>query len=183
VKRTLTFALVAVAVFGLAACEKPNPGATVWSGTNSEHSQALCWSTDPAVAGTRDCAQDVIAKFVAGGKAPVITVTPGNTLGISVDPEVADNGWFPVIGQERLSQTPITSTYFRFTFPTLQQIPADGHTADCRSRQQTGYHPRALDLQAAARGQLNRAELSPGRLFRAGQVAGVEDPVGVPLLG
>ncbi len=133
-KRTLTFALVAVAGLGLAACEKPNPGATVWSGTNSEHSQALCWSTDPAVAGTRDCAQDVIAKFVAGGKAPVITVTPGNTLGISVDPEVADNGWFPVIGQERLSQTPITSTYFRFTFPTLQQIPADGFTLQIVAR-------------------------------------------------
>ena len=69
-----------------------------------------------------------------GGKAPVITVTPGNTLGISVDPEVADNGWFPVIGQERLSQTPITSTYFRFTFPTLQQIPADGFTLQIVAR-------------------------------------------------
>jgi hypothetical protein len=134
VKRTMTIALVPCAVLGLAACEKPNPGATVWSGTQSAHSQALCWSSDPAVASTKDCAQDVIAKFLAGGQAPVITVGPGNTLGISVDPVVADNGWFPVIGQERLSQTPITSTYFRFTFPTLQQIPAEGFTLQIVAR-------------------------------------------------
>ncbi len=133
-KRTLTFALVTVAVLGLSACEKPNPGATVWSGTNSQHSQALCWSTDPAVANTKGCAQDLIAKYISGGQAPVITVMPGNTLGISVDPAVADNGWFPVIGQSRLSQTPIMSTYFRFTFPEGQQIPADGFTLQIVAR-------------------------------------------------
>lgn len=38
-------------------------------------------------------------------------------MGISVDPVVAESGWNIVIGGEQLSQTPLTTTYFRFTLP------------------------------------------------------------------
>ena len=41
---------------------------------------------------------------------------------------MADAGWFPVIGDQRLTQSPITSTYYRFTFPDLQEVPAEGLT-------------------------------------------------------
>jgi hypothetical protein len=30
------------------------------------------------------------------------------------------------VGNQRLTSTPITSTYYRFTFPELQEIPAEG---------------------------------------------------------
>ncbi len=51
---------------------------------------------------------------------------PGDTVGISVDPKVADAGWTPVIGQQRLTSTPLDTTYYRFTYPDLQEVPADG---------------------------------------------------------
>ena len=50
----------------------------------------------------------------------------GSVIGISVDPVVADSGWSPVIGQQRLVSTPLETTYYRFTYPDLQEIPPDG---------------------------------------------------------
>lgn len=134
-KRILIVAVAATAAAaGLSACEKPNPGVTVWSGTNSQHAAALCWSSNPTVTvSARGCAADVVQKATAGGKVPTIKVIPGSTVGISVDPVVADNGWFPAIAGQRLSQTPIKSTYFRFTFPQAQ-IPAEGYTLEIIGR-------------------------------------------------
>jgi hypothetical protein len=31
-----------------------------------------------------------------------------------------------VIGQQRLVSTPLDTTYYRFTYPDLQEIPAEG---------------------------------------------------------
>ena len=133
-KRILTVAVAVAAAAGLPACEKPNPGVTVWSGTNSQHAAALCWSSNPTVTvSAQGCAADVVQKATAGGKVPTVKVIPGSTVGISVDPVVADNGWFPAIQGQRLSQTPIKSTYFRFTFPQAQ-IPADGYTLEIIGR-------------------------------------------------
>lgn len=124
------YAVIAVALgatAALAACEKPNPGVTVWSGTNSQHEQAVCWSADPTQSiQAQGCAASIVAEAQAGGNVPVIPVVPGDVVGISVDPVVTDGGWFPVIGGQRLSETPITSTYWRFTFPELQTFPAEG---------------------------------------------------------
>ena len=53
---------------------------------------------------------------------------PGQTIGISVDPVVADAGWFPVVGGNKLTSEPITSTYYRFTYPGFDAVPADGLT-------------------------------------------------------
>lgn len=133
-KRLVIIGIAVGSVAALAACEKPNPGASVWSGTNSEHSYALCWSADAAESvAARGCAQDVVTNALAGGSVPAVAVAPGDTLGISVDPIVADNGWYPVIGGQRLSQTPITDTYFRFTFPQAD-IPADGYPMEIVAR-------------------------------------------------
>jgi hypothetical protein len=126
--KRMAIAVVALgSMAALTACEKPAPLVTVFSGTNSEWSRALCWSEDPNESiQAQGCAASIVAAASEGGAAPTIHVIPGDVVGISVDPVVTDGGWYPVIGTERLSSTPITSTYFRFTFPEFQPIPEEG---------------------------------------------------------
>ena len=96
--RSLVLALaVPVAALALTACDKPAPSATIFSGSTSEHREALCWSFDADRAYTADdCAVDVaaaqspqsvfdaLAEYLA-----TLEVAPGDVVGISVDPEVA----------------------------------------------------------------------------------------------
>lgn len=116
---------LAVVALGLAACEKPNPGATAYSGTTSVFQQAPCWSGQDAYLDEKSCSQDLLQE-VAGESAKSLPLLAGQTVGISVDPVVADLGWFPVLGGQRLTQSPVTDTYFRFT-PTQEQV-AQGAT-------------------------------------------------------
>lgn len=122
----LAGSLAAVSVLALAACEKPAPGVSVVSGMSSAHRAALCWSFDGEPLSAETCAQDVVTEALDGADVAAIPVIPGQVIGISVDPAVADAGWFPVIGSQRLTQRPITSTYYRFTYPDLQEVPVDG---------------------------------------------------------
>ncbi len=121
-------ALGVVAMTALAACEKPSPGVTVWSGTTSRHAEATCWSFDgtATAGGVKTCTQQVVQTALGGTDAPTISVGEGNIVGISVDPTVADAGWYPNIGTSTLVQTPITNTYYRFAVPSGQTIPAAG---------------------------------------------------------
>ena len=124
------FALAAITLTAvslmLTGCTKPAPGASVFSGTVTKHRAATCWAFDAPALAAGECAQDLIAQAATGDAVSVIPVVPGDTVGISVEPIVADAGWFPVVGNQRLTSTPITSTYYRFTFPELQEIPAEG---------------------------------------------------------
>jgi len=113
-------------VFVLGACEKPSPGVSVFSGQTSANSQALCWSFSGQSLDSTACAQDVVEEALRGGGVQTIPVVPGETIGISVEPSVAAKGWTPVVGTQRLLQTPTTSTYYRFSFPDLQEVPATG---------------------------------------------------------
>ena len=122
----LLVASCAAAMLVLTACQKPAPGVSVFSGTTTENRQALCWSFDGSALSSEQCAQDVIQKALSGDTVASIPVTPGATIGISVDTAVAKAGWTPVIGTQRLLQTPTTSTYYRFSFPDLQEVPAEG---------------------------------------------------------
>jgi hypothetical protein len=119
-------ALFAAGALTLSACEKPAPGVSVFAGTATEHRAALCWSFDGTALSSEVCAQDVVQEALAGDGVASIPVIPGQTIGISVDPVVAAQGWTPVISTQRLVEQPITSTYFRFTFPDLQQVPEGG---------------------------------------------------------
>lgn len=110
----------------LTACEKPAPGASVFSGTSTEYRTAVCWAFGGESLEAGDCAQDVITEASTGEGVARIPVLPGETIGISVDPKVAESGWTPVIGQQRLTSTPLESTYFRFTYPDLQEVPPEG---------------------------------------------------------
>ena len=126
IRRALAVPLVVLGAWGLTACEKPAPGVSVVSGMTSAHRAALCWSFDGEPLSAETCAQDVVTQALEGADVARIPVIPGDVIGISVDPVVADAGWFPVIGSQRLTQQPITSTYYRFTYPDLQEVPANG---------------------------------------------------------
>ncbi|MEZ5115936.1 MAG: hypothetical protein R2737_06680 [Candidatus Nanopelagicales bacterium] len=122
---TLAATLV-VAGLGLAACEKPAPSVSVFSGTTTQHREALCWSFDSDSLAPGSCAQDLVTKALEGDGVATIPVVPGETIGISVDTVVAEAGWTPVIGGQKLVQTPLEGTYYRFVYPDLQEVPADG---------------------------------------------------------
>ncbi len=120
----LTLLAASAAVLSLAACEKPAPGISVFSGTSSAHREAICWSFEANQAVEKgDCTLDLEAQ-PAGDIADallkeiaIIPTKPGETVGISVDPEVADNGWLVSINGAPLTRTPVTEKYFRFTMP------------------------------------------------------------------
>jgi hypothetical protein len=124
--RSLVLALaVPVAALALTACDKPAPSATIFSGSTSEHREALCWSFDADRAYTADdCAVDVAAAqsqqsvFDALDEyLATLEVAPGDVVGISVDPEVAETGWSVTVNGRPLHRELLTETYFRFTMP------------------------------------------------------------------
>jgi hypothetical protein len=125
-RTALALTVGAALAFGLTACDKPNPNATVFSGTVSRSQQAACWGQNGESINLDACAKDVLDAATTGSKLPTIPVLPGQTIGVSVDPSVADAGWQLLINNQTLNATPVTSTYFRFTFPDFQQVPADG---------------------------------------------------------
>jgi hypothetical protein len=113
-------------LFLVTACTKPSPGISVVSGTTTEHRGAVCWTYDKPRLEPGMCTQDAVTAAVSGESAARIPISPGQTVGISVDPIVADAGWTPVIGNQPLSSTPLRSLYFRFALPELQPVPAEG---------------------------------------------------------
>ncbi len=123
-RRSLAIALVALSPLVLAGCEKPYPGVTVWSGTSSEHTQALCWQPEELGGLTaKECANDVLETAGSGQGITALEVAPGATVGVSVDPVVAEGGWSLQIAGQTLA-TGLTETYYRFTFP--EQVAAEG---------------------------------------------------------
>jgi hypothetical protein len=127
-RRSLAIALVALSPLVLAGCEKPNPGVTVWSGTSSEHVQALCWQPKELGGLTpKECAEDVLAAAGSGQGITALEVAPGETVGVSVDPVVAEVGWSLQIAGQTLA-TGLTDTYYRFTFPETVATEGAGYT-------------------------------------------------------
>ncbi len=108
----------------LTACEEPAPGATVFSGSTSAHREAICWSFDASQAADEgDCSLDLESQAASDtakallDEIAIIPTTPGETVGISVDPDVAANGWLVSINGRSLNREPVTEKYFRFTMP------------------------------------------------------------------
>lgn len=123
-RRVLLVGALVVAGAGLAGCEKPAPAVTVFSGTSSVRASALCWSHTGEALDNKQCSRDILTA-VEEGPAPRLKVRPGNVVGISVDPAIAERGWVPIVAGQRLVERPITETYYRFTFPSLQ-LPEKG---------------------------------------------------------
>jgi hypothetical protein len=129
-RTALIIAGTALLASGLSACEKPNPGASVFSGTTSQWQQAVCWAHEGASNDITDCAQNAIAVARQDGGIPSITAIPGDVVGISVDPVVADTGWqvnlVTETGNDQVPATPFTGTYLRYVVPQNTQIPESG---------------------------------------------------------
>jgi hypothetical protein len=143
-RRSVAIGLLALSPFVLAGCEKPNPGVTVWSGTTSEHVPAVCWQHEEGAAlGAQDCAQDVLERARQGQGVASIDVRPGATVGISVDPVVADSGWSVQIGGQPLA-TGLTETYFRFTFPQTIAAGGEGFTMEITAQAEGGGGNRGV---------------------------------------
>ena len=119
-----------VLALALAGCTKPGPGITVFSGTTSANREAACWSFDGTGIDASTCAQDVLDSATAGDAIASIPVIPGTVVGISVDPKVADVGWTPRVAGQPLVAEPLTTTYWRFTFPEFQEVGDDGLTME-----------------------------------------------------
>jgi len=115
---------VALAGGILAGCDQPPPSITAFSGSDSVRSPALCWAFDTGALTSGQCAREIISGEQIGD-APQLPVGAGNVVGISVDTAIAEAGWIPAIAGQRLVETPITDTYFRFTFPSAQ-LPEQG---------------------------------------------------------
>lgn len=127
-------AVAAIVLSTVTACEKPLPAVTVFSAGNSVHAEAICWSEDATpVIGSAGCTQDDLVAAVSGDALTTIAITPGKTLGFSVDGELAEAGWYPSIivdGQaQQLASGPIFKRYWSMTFPesTRGQFPAGGY--------------------------------------------------------
>lgn len=142
-RKIAAIAVLALAASTLSACSQHNPGATVWSGTSSAHREALCWSADAAVTAD-NCAQDIVSGALSGPEVAEIPVQKEQTIGVSVDPVVAEKGWYIAIGGTRINENPITSTYYRFSFP-VESVPAEGYALQVVA-QGTGSATRGLWL-------------------------------------
>jgi hypothetical protein len=82
------------------------PLVTVFSpGSGSVTVSPQCWSPDEVVS-ERDCAST--------SNLGRIEVQPGATIGVNVDPEIAELGWVPTVGGERLVAQDLDTTYYRF---------------------------------------------------------------------
>ena len=128
--------LVAVSALSLTGCEKPSPTVTVTSATSSSHSQAICWSEAASIDAT-GCSEAQVAGALNNPDTPVVKILADQTVSISVDPMVAEYGWYPAIGGQRLSSKSITSTYYRFTFPQTD-IPSTGYSMQVIAQSQSG---------------------------------------------
>lgn len=143
--------LAMLALLVLTGCEKPNPGITIFSGSSSARANAICWTEDgsPAV-GSAGCSQDELVAAVQNGDLTTLPVTPGTTFGISVDPEVAEAGWYASIivdGEaQQLMNNVITDLYWRFTFPDSARgsFPAGGYVLQVTAAGATSGSERGL---------------------------------------
>ena len=127
----------------LTACEKPKPVVTVTSGTSSASGQALCWASSNTIS-AQTCAESLVAGALNNPDTPTVKIVSDQTLGISVDPKVAELGWYAAIGGQRLTTNAIYSTYYRFTFPQTT-IPDTGFSLQVIA-QSTQSAPRGIWL-------------------------------------
>jgi len=95
-RRPYVALLTAVALLGLSGCQKPTPIVTVQSGGTSVHTDAGRWCF-PGQSGD-GCRTD------AAPEPAVLTVTPGQTIGVDVDKAVVERHWF--VQQTQISPPP-----------------------------------------------------------------------------
>ncbi len=137
-RRPLACVAAVGALLALSACEKPAPIVTVVSGAQSVYAEANTWCFEDQT--PPDCAER------ASGTTS-IPVRAGETVGVDVDKELADGGWYlelsaPEGGDQQPQRSePQEGHYFSFTAPSL----AGGSTLQ-------------LDVRAVGEGEEPRGE-------------------------
>lgn len=119
----LALGLAAIAGLALSGCQKPPPSISVWTNGQSDQVAPLCWSFESDGLTSGECTEGNLREQLSSDSG-VIEVAAENTVGISVDQDVAEAGWTPVINGNALTNKPLTETYFRFTYPL--GAPAEG---------------------------------------------------------
>ena len=118
-RRLLASACAAGALLALTACEKPAPIVTVVSGGESVYAEASTWCFDEQT--PPDCAE-------RGEGVEELSVRGGQTVGVDVDKELAERGWFIELAEpegqgdgarQPQRSEPQTGHYFTFTAPNL----------------------------------------------------------------
>lgn len=121
-RRLLASASAVGALLALTGCEKPVPIVTVVSGGDSVYTEARTWCFEGQTG-------DECAEREAG--VPSLSVRGGETIGVDVDKELADRGWYIELAEPegqtadgQQSQQPQRSEpqdghYFSFTAPNL----------------------------------------------------------------
>jgi hypothetical protein len=118
-RRPLACASAVGALLALSACEKPAPIVTVVSGGESAYTEAALWCFEDQE--WPECTER------AEGTTE-ISVRGGETVGVDVDKELADSGWFLEFslpdgqGEGERPFPPQSGHYFSFAAPNL---PAD----------------------------------------------------------
>ena len=100
---------------------KPPPRVTVFSGTTSQWVAPTCFSWEGDIDAQQCLTQ--AAERATQGQTKRLNVIPEKVVGISVDPSVAESGWYPTVGGQRLTQDTLNETYFRFSFPRVPASP------------------------------------------------------------
>lgn len=122
-RRRLRTAAVATAVLAsLAACERPAPIVTVVNVGRSVYAEANVFCFEGQSAAAANCAQRQMG-------STTLEVVRGQTIGVDVDREIVDGGWFIELtdpdaprGEAEPQQSEVqTGHYFTFTAPNLPQ--------------------------------------------------------------
>lgn len=115
-RRPLACVAAVGALLALSACEKPAPIVTVVSGGQSVYTEASTWCFEDQT--PPDCAER------AEGTTE-IPVRAGQTVGVDVDRELAEGGWYLELSapgddsQDPQRSEPQEGHYFSFTAPSL----------------------------------------------------------------
>ena len=127
-RRPLACVAAVGALLALSACEKPAPIVTVVSGGQSVYAEANTWCFEGQT--PPDCAE-------RHEGTTSLSVRAGETVGVDVDKELADGGWYLELSapggdgeQQPQRSEPQEGHYFSFTAPSLAQ----GSTLDLTVR-------------------------------------------------
>jgi hypothetical protein len=116
--RRAALGLAALAPLLLAGCDKPSPGVTAFAGHASHRAEAACWSQSAGTA---------VQQSACRTTATDIQVGAGDTVGISVDKDIASAGWKVQIGDGDQAQvlTPKTLKTSHFKLPVGSTLTQD----------------------------------------------------------
>jgi hypothetical protein len=129
-------------------CEKPPPAITVWSGTNSVYAPALCWAFEASLQ-RGECAEEIVQGRATDG-VPTLAIQPGQTLGISVDPAVAEAGWQVRADGQPLTAQTLDTTYYRVVADNTPDQALTLQVVAGREAQVRGVFLVRLEPEAAA---------------------------------